>query len=542
MGRGDPGAELEEVEVPEGLVIGKVVAVSGAQVVATLDPEAATGTRRARVEKGHLVKIRLPRTRAFGVVSALSIPLPGRENEIRLAELLLLGECTFGPDGSVGPFRRGLSAYPALGDEVVEAEPGDLERLYAGTRGSGLPIGRLRSGGEHPIPVEVDPDALLGRHFAVIGSTGCGKSCAVAALVQGLVAGHPEAHVLILDPHGEYGTAFAREAVLLGADNLHLPYWLLTGDELVEVVSGGVSEGPAREAAALLLDLVPKAKRLYRDPRTSEFVATIDTPVPYRLADLERVIDEALGRLEKSESPAPYRWLRARLRALARDPRFGFMFGGIAVHDTLAKTLANVFRIPPDGRPVTVVDLSGIPNEVLSVVVSLLLRLAFDLAYWSGGRLPILIVCEEAHRYAPADPGRGFLASRLAMGRIAKEGRKHGVALGVATQRPSDLEPSVLSQCNTVFAFRITSPRDQDLVQALCGDDANGLLDFLPSLGDGEAIVLGQAVPIPLRVRFPELPPERRPRGATPSFGTAWRVSTDPGDLLDAAVRAWRRR
>jgi DNA helicase HerA-like ATPase len=529
--------------VPSGPVIGKVVAVSGAQVVATLDRASAGDTGEARVEKGHLVKIRLPRTLAFGLVSGLSIPLPGSEDETRLLELVLLGECARRPDGSVGPFRRGLSAYPALGDEVVAAGGDDLERLYGAARDRGLAIGRLYPTAEdRPVTVEIDPDALLGRHFAVIGSTGCGKSCAVAALLHELVAAQPEAHVLILDPHGEYGAAFAREAVLLGPETLHLPYWLLTGDELVEVVCGGHAEGPARQAAELLVDLVPKAKRLYRDPRGGDVVATIDTPVPYRLADLERVIDEAQGRLDKTESSAPYRWLRARLTALARDPRFAFMFGGIAVHDTMAKTLAALFRIPAAGRPVTILDLSGIPNEVLSVVVSLVLRLAFDLAYWSGGRLPILIVCEEAHRYAPADAGRGFLPTRVAMGRIAKEGRKHGVALGVVTQRPSDLEPSVLSQCNTVFAFRITSPQDQDLVQALLRDDANGLLDFLPSLGDGEAIVLGQAVPIPLRVRFPELPPERRPRGATPSFSAAWREQADPTALLDALVQAWRRR
>jgi len=528
--------------VPGGLVIGKVVAVSGAQVVATLDPGAAAGPSRARVEKGHLVKIRLPRTLAFGLVSGLSIPLPGREDEIRLAELVLLGECPTGPDGSVGPFRRGLSTYPALGDEVVEAEPGDLERLYARSRGKGLRIGHVQATGEHRVPVEIDLDALLGRHFAVIGSTGCGKSCAVAALLHELIAAHPEAHVLILDPHGEYGNAFPREALLLGSDSLHLPYWLLTGDELVEVVCGGVPEGPARQAAELLVDLVAKAKRLYRDSRSSEFVATVDTPVPYRLADLERVIDEALGRLEKAESPTPYRWLRGRLGALARDPRFGFMFGGIAVQDTMAKILANIFRIPASGRPVTVVDLSGIPNEIIGVVVSLLLRLAFDLAYWSGGRLPILIVCEEAHRYAPAEAGHGFLPARLAMGRIAKEGRKHGVALGVVTQRPSELEPSILSQCHTVFAFRITGPQDQDLLQALLREDANGLLDFLPSLGDGEAVVFGQTVPIPLRVRFPELPPVRRPRGATPSFAAAWQEQVDPSALLEGLVRACRRR
>lgn len=526
--------------MPDGLVIGKVVAVSGAQIVVTLDPAAAAGGRKARVEKGHLVKIRLPDTLAFGVVSGLSVPVPGAEGEVRLAEVVLLGESSCKPGVGAGPFRRGLSAYPALGDEVIEASPADLERLYGGASRGGLPIGTLHQTGGHP--VHIDADTLLGKHFAIIGATGCGKSCALASLLHGLIATHPEAHVLVLDPHGEYGAAFGAEGVLLGPDSLHLPYWMLTGDELLEVVSGGVRDGPPRQAAELLVELVPKAKRLYREPRTDDVVATVDTPVPYRLSDLERVIDEASGRLDRPESAAPYRWLRSRLGALARDPRYAFMFGGITVQDAMARTLSTLFRIPAAGRPVTVVDLSGIPNEIMSVVVSVLLRLAFDLAYWSAGRVPILIVCEEAHRYAPGDPGRGFLPTRQAMGRIAKEGRKYGVALGVVSQRPSELEPSVLSQCNTIFAFRITSSQDQDLMQALLRDDANGLLDFLPSLGDGEAIVLGQAVSIPLRVRFPPLPDDRRPRSATPSFSAAWRDGGDGEIRVDELVRAWRRR
>ncbi len=525
--------------MPDGRVIGKVVAVSGTQIVAALEPGGDAPERRVRVEKGTIVKIQLPTTIAFGIVSGLSIPLPGAAEEIWLAELTLLGECAFGPGGS-GPFRRGLSAYPALGDRVVEVGPADLERLYGRERPGSLPIGTLHGGGGRL--VHVDPDALLGKHFAIIGATGCGKSCALASLLQGLVAAHPEAHVLVLDPHGEYAAAFGDQAVTLGPESLHLPYWLLTGDELVEVVRGGARDGPARHAAELLAELVPKAKRAYRDARGEEAALGLDTPVPYRLSDLERAIDEAVGRLETTRSPAPYRWLRARLESLARDPRFAFMFGGIAVHDTLARTLSTLFRVPAAGRPVSVVDLSGVPNEVLSVVVSLLLRLAFDLAYWSGGRLPLLVVCEEAHRYAPADGARGSLPARLAMGRIAKEGRKYGVALGVVTQRPSEIEPSVLSQCNTVFAFRITSAEDQELVQALLRDDGYGLLDFLPSLGDGEAIVMGPAVPIPLRLRFPPLDERRRPRSATPSFSAAWREPGEPEAVLEALVRAWRRR
>lgn len=526
--------------MPQGPVVGKVVAVSGSQVVAALGTAGAAGSPVDRLEKGQLVKLRLPQTVVFGVVTGLSIPLPGSEDEVRLAELVLLGECPLDPAGGVGAFRRGLSAYPALGDVVIRAGTADLERLYGGFEREGLAIGTLHGAGDQL--VRVDPDALLGRHFAIIGSTGCGKSCALASILQRLIATHPQARMVILDPHGEYGAAFAEEAVVLGSDTLHLPYWMLNGEELVEVVCGRNREGPATHAAELLAEFVPKAKRLYREARADDRATTIDTPVPYRLADLERAIDEALGRLEKNESPAPHRWLRTRLGALTRDPRFAFMFGGIAVHDTMARTLGTLFRIPAEGRPVTILDLSGIPSEVVSVVVSVLLRLAFDLAYWSGGRLPVLIVCEEAHRFAPVDAGGAFLPTRLAIGRIAKEGRKYGVALGIVTQRPSEIEPTVLSQCNTVFAFRITSPEDQQLVQGLLRDDACGLLDFLPSLGDGEAIALGQAVPIPLRVRFPRLEDTRRPRGSTPSFTTAWRERGDPEATLEQLVRSWRRR
>ncbi len=512
-------------------MIGRVVAVSGSQVVATIEEQPAAAVR---VEKGQLVKIPLPETTAFAIVSALSIPVP--DTPLRLIELALVGECRRASDGR--RFHRGLSAYPALGDRVLAVEPEDLAAIHGGDGRTGIPLGTLHRGSGRIL--RVDPDRLLGRHFAILGATGSGKSCAVASILHALVEQATQAHVLILDPHGEYATALRDHAVSLGPENLELPYWLLTGEELIEVVSGG-RDVAAYRAAELLLELVTRAKRMYREAR-GEGQVTADTPVPYRLSDLERLIDEVLGRLDRTEGVAPYRWLKNRLEALARDPRFAFLFGGIAVRDNMTRILATLFRIPPAGRPITVVDLSGIPSEVVEVVVSVLLRLAFDLAYWSQGRISVFILCEEAHRFAPSDKSRGFAPTRLAMTRIAKEGRKYGVTLGLVSQRPSELEPSVLSQCGTILAFRVTSPHDQELVHALLRDDANGLLDFLPSLGDGEAIVLGQAVPFPVRVQFPELPLEQRPRRAISAFTRAGADEEDPAVMLEGLVRAWRRR
>lgn len=249
-----------------------------------------------------------------------------------------------------------------------------------------------------------------------------------------------------------------------------------------------------------------------------------------------------MGRLDKPDNLDAYKWLRGRLAALTRDPRYAFMFGGISVHDTMAKILGQIFRIPANGKPLTIIDLSAVPAEVLNVVASVLLRMAFDLGVWSGGRIPILLVCEEAHRYAPAGTERGFRPTKLAMARIAKEGRKYGLSLCMVSQRPTDLDPSILSQCNTVFAFRMTNDRDRDFVRSVVVESASGLLDFLPTLGDTEAIVAGQAVAVPMRIRFPRLVNVNRPKSSTALFSAVWKDDQNEfGDLLGDVVRVWRR-
>lgn len=528
-----------------GVPIGRVVCVSGTQVVAMLTHpgEGEDAATAARVEKGSILKIPLARSAVFCMVSGLSVPMPreqGGPGETRLAELELLGESPLGAEGSLESFRRGIRAYPALGDCLHPVRDADLDCLYNQSQPSAVTVGTLHHASARP--VNVSPDSLLGKHFAVLGTTGSGKSCAVTVLLRSLLGTLPHAHVVLLDPHNEYHAAFGEQAVLLGPDTLQLPYWLLNAEEVVEIVVGAAKGTPAGDAASSLLqELIPLAKKAYWESRGDGLQPTVDSPVPYRLGDLDRMLEERMGRLDKPESLAPYRWLRARLAALSRDTRYGFMFGGISVQDNLARILSTIFRVPTAGRPITIVDLSSVPGETLNVVVAVILRMAFDFALWSGGRFPMLLVCEEAHRYAPAAADSGFEPTKLALARIAKEGRKYSLSLGMVSQRPSELEASILSQCNTVFALRMTSLRDQEFLRGIVSDNAYGLLDFLPALGDAEAIVAGQAVPVPLRVRFPELAPDHRPRSAAASFSTAWKTSGEDGAVVEEVVRLWRR-
>jgi len=181
-----------------------------------------------------------------------------------------------------------------------------------------------------------------------------------------------------------------------------------------------------------------------------------------------------------------------------------------------------------------------VPVEILDVVISLVSRLAFDLAVWSDGGVPILLVCEEAHRYAPAEQGGVFQPTRQALARIAKEGRKYGVSLALVTQRPSELDPTILSQCSTAIAMRLSTDRDQSVMRANTHEGALDLLDFLPLLGDREAIVLGQGVPMPMRIKFNAVAEVAVPRTRHTGFSDAWRTPHMRADELAEVVRRWR--
>jgi DNA helicase HerA-like ATPase len=299
----------------------------------------------------------------------------------------------------------------------------------------------------------------------------------------------------------------------------------------------------------LLNQVVTQAKRNMAASPEAAAQITIDTPVPYRLSDIAKIIDGILGKLDRPADMAAYHRIRERFQHMQADRRLSFMFPGsgsnsalqgLVTRDNMAKILGRLFRVPVAGKPITVLDTSGVPAEILNVVVSLLSRMSFDFALWSEQKAPVLLVCEEAHRYAPADPHAGFEPTKRALSRIAKEGRKYGVSLCLISQRPSELATTVLSQCSTIFALRMTSQKDQEFLAAALPESSQGLMSELPSLRNGQAIAVGEGVPLPTRIDFDRLAEEHRPRSSTAPFDKAWQQDQlDAADLVDV-VKRWR--
>ena len=435
-------------------------------------------------------------------------------------------------------FQRGVSTFPSLGDEVFATQKSDLSLVYARPEAATVQIGTIHQ--DSKLPAYILTDDLLGRHFAVLGTTGSGKSCAVALILRAILQRHNNAHIVLLDPHNEYWRTFGDAAEVLSPSNLQLPYWLLNFEEIVEVVLGSESRDVSA-STAILHEAIAAAKKQFHKSEDDEISITVDTPLPYRLTDLIQNIDDEMGKLDKPEDTAPYHKVKNRINALRSDKRFSFMFGGLSVRDNMSDILSRILRIPVDGKPVTIMDLSGVPSEILNVVVSVLCRITFDFGLWSERAVPILLVCEEAHRYAPQSPDAGFEPTKRALSRIAKEGRKYGVSLCVISQRPSELATGMLSQCNTIFAMRLSNQKDQDFVRAAMSDNAIGIIDFLPSLHNGEAIAVGEGVPVPVRVSFEELPEEHRPLSGTATFSSAWQEESQDKGFLDEVISRWRR-
>jgi DNA helicase HerA-like ATPase len=490
------------------------------------------------LEMGTLVKLHSRVSTVYGMVTGLRVPLPSlepSEKDLRLVELELVGEIRGA--GGTGFFQRGVSAYPALDEPVYLASGTDLAKVYARPDAATAQVGTIHQ--DTIVPAYILTDELFGKHFSIVGTTGSGKSCVVATILNAVIEGSPNAHVMLLDPHNEYSSAFTEIGAALGPGcGLSLPYWLFNFEELVEIVTG-----PNRdpEQVKILREAVLAGKQSYFLKAGIDKFGTVDTPTPYRMSDVVRFLDAAMGSLNRPESVAAYQAVKGRILSLQSDARYGFVFGGrLSLRDELSDILSKLFRIPVNGKPITILDLSGIPSEVLNVVVSVLCRLAFDFALWSETPVPITIICEEAHRYAPRDKELGFEAAKRALFRIAKEGRKYGVSLCVVSQRPSDLAPGLLSECNTMFAFRMTSHEDQDIVRSAVPEASHGLMNFLPALRNGEAIAVGEGVAMPMRICFSPLPEHRRPKSATASFTCAWSKEGDASQI-DRTVERWRR-
>ena len=276
-----------------------------------------------------------------------------------------------------------------------------------------------------------------------------------------------------------------------------------------------------------------------KDPKDTGY--GVDTPVPYRIEDLISVIDGRMGKLENRSRIIFYSKLLQRIKTFRNHPRYGFMFENATVGgDTMAEVVGHLFRIPANGKPMTIMQLAGFPAEVVDSVVSVLSRMAFDFGLWSDGASPLLFVCEEAHRYAPADGSIGFGPTRRALSRIAKEGRKYGVFLGLVTQRPAEIDPNIISQCSTMFVMRLSNDRDQALIRSAISDAGASMLTFIPSLGTGEVFAFGAGVPLPTRMKFREVPAAMRPTSeAGGNTRIAAGASADRG-LINSVIERWR--
>ena len=533
--------------------IGRIVSVTGSKAIVLLDNQRDGQSLQLseRPEMGTLMAIPQNDTTVLAIVSALSVPVPAQgENdvEIWIAELGLVGELRASEDGSRVSFNRGVTVYPSLGDRVRVASTEQLEHAFCGDMQGSVRVGGIRQDANIPAMVKVDD--LLGKHFAILGTTGTGKSCTTALILRSILDKNPNAHIVLLDPHNEYATAFKDRGEVISPRNMQLPYWLLNFEELIEVLIGG-SDGRKQEIE-ILQELIPIAKGNYsggrsggKDGQTLRRSSdngryTVDTPVPYRMSDIIAMIDDRMGRLENKKDLHPYRQLKQRIEMISHDGRYAFMFGQLTVYDGMAQILGRIFRVPVNSKPITILELTGLPSEIVNVVVSVLCRMTFDFALWGEGHIPVTLVCEEAHRYVPANPNSGFEPCRRSIAKIAKEGRKYGASLCIVTQRPAEIDPTILSQCNTVFALRMSNDRDQQIVQSAVSDTGSGLLEFLPALGQREAIAFGDGVTLPVRLRFDMLPPNALPRSSTARFSEKWQSSLGDEEFLTRLVERWR--
>lgn len=526
--------------------LGRVVSVSGSRAVVAVGSDVQRRNQKSDpLSVGKLLAIEAGNSWTVGLIYAVEAAGPSRPNTM-LASIELQGEIRIGANGR-GMFDRGIRTYPAVNAAVHEMDTSALETIYDYTGKQTISIGRLSQ--DESIEATVRVQDLLQKHFAVLGTTGCGKSSAVALLLDRILKATESTRVLLVDPHNEYSAAFKAEAEIISPRTLSLPFWLFNFEEIVDVIyrrRPGVTE-----EVELLADLISVAKARYAqgsERATSSLVRnkeaddggfTVDSPVPYRMGDILSMIEEQLGKLDSGDTRPTLRRLKARIQSVVADTRYQFMFSSRTIEDTLGDLLRTLFRMPAQGKRITIVEMAGFPAEVVDAVVSVLCRLAFDVGVWGRGRLPLLVVCEEAHRYVPADKRLGFGPTRRSVSRIAKEGRKYGVYLGLVTQRPAELDPTILSQCSSIFAMRMANDADHAIIRSAVSDAASSTLAALPSIGNREAIAFGEAVSMPMRVRFASLPSDRLPQNQLPGL-TSNLSESETGEFINEVVRRWR--
>jgi DNA helicase HerA-like ATPase len=539
-----PARTPKKALVPSHEAIGQVVEIGGSgarvEMAGRRLAELATDPDPSIAMSGQVgSQIKIASHRRWLLANIRSLKVIDAEAGTVSAEIDFLGEGDEDPTtGKLINFKRGITSYPIPGSKAYPVAGNDLKQMFAADERAHIEIGTVYP--TKDVRGALYVDALLGKHFALLGSTGTGKSTAAALIMHRICDQSPEGHIVMIDPHGEYSAAFKGHGELFNVDNLAMPYWLMNFEEHTEVFV--TSQGADRQQD---MDILAKCLLQARAKnRAAEGLSklTVDSPIPYALSDLTSAITHEMGLLNKATDTAPFMRLKGKIDELKSDPRYQFMFSGMLVADSMGAFISKIFRLPARGKPISIIDVSGVPSDIVSVVVAVLSRLVFDYAIWSRSEVqrPVLLICEEAHRYIPSDKTSTGQAVRKILERIAKEGRKYGVSLGLITQRPSDLAEGVLSQCGTILAMRLNNDRDQAFVKSAMPEGSRGFLDVIPALRNRECIVCGEGVSIPIRVSFDDLERDRCPASSDPLFSQLWKQTGEEEAMVGRVVKRWR--
>lgn len=436
-------------------------------------------------------------------------------------------------------FEKGVSRYPNVDENIYLADKDDISKIFSIYRNSNFSIGELSLiEGERQY---LDPDKFFAKHIAVLGSTGSGKSFTVSSILQ-KVQNLENTHIIILDLHGEYGAAFKDIGNIIRLEELELPYWLMNFEEIQETFIDE-NEQYVNNQMIILKESIMDSKKA-KNPGLKD-ILTIDTPVYFDFIDI-KVRMQSLDTertLGGKEGPFYGQFTRflVRLDSKLNDKRYEFMFRpkSFRTSDTLSVLMSKLLGLESN-KTITVIDMSAVPFDVANVLVSLLGRIIFDFNVWNKNRknFPILIVFEEAHAYLSPALGTRGRSARKTVERIAKEGRKYGVSCMIVSQRPTEISETVLAQCNNFVTLRLINPHDQNYIRKLVPEAMENFIDVLPTLRQGEAFILGDAVALPVRVLIDRPNPE--PAGSDIKFYQKWKHKDNQIDTKDVIERWWR--
>ena len=508
-------------------VLGRLVEITHDYFVAKLKPDLdgvttdkMIGMDKVRIgQVGSYLMVNQSDTKILCTVEKMWTEESTRTHDIFHLQLIPLGEFD-----SNGDFTRGLNHYPTVGAELQLVSNWNLERIFSDFSDVFYKVGKLSA--FETIDVYLDASAFFGRHAAILGQTGSGKSWTVTSLIQSALRYMPNAHIIMMDMHGEYGdkktdsfasSPFPASKVrCMDAMDLELPYWLLTYSDLAEIfineddIYASVQYAFLRTALGELRIEANKGSDLGR--------ITVDSPVYFSLDELVEKFEEAnsetsdFGR-KRGPMYGHFDQLLVRMQSMMNDSRYAFMMKPQmrTSTDSLVDLLKDFVGLGDPRANVTVLNLSSVPFDVAPSVTGLIGRLAFEFNFWNPKCLefPIWLVCEEAQMYIPRDDHSRFKESRRAMEHISKAGRKYGVGLCVVSQRPAEVSETVLAQCGTFICLRIANPDDQEYLRSMVPDAARGTFATITSLARGEVVAMGAAVPMPVRFKMnlPNPPP-----------------------------------